>query len=86
MDESFLKSQADRCRTLAEKAGPFIKRRLLDLAENYDKRLGRPSRAVLSLNDPEAILGARLPARKQSQEDGATASSGITPKDPSRHP
>jgi len=61
MDESFLKSQADRCRSLAERADPFIKRRLLDLAENYDKRLGRPSRAVLSLKDPAAIMEARLP-------------------------
>jgi hypothetical protein len=36
MDESFLKSQADRCRSLAKKADPFIKKRLLDLADQYD--------------------------------------------------
>ena len=68
MDESFLKSQADHCRRLAEKADPFVKRRLLDLAAQYDNRLRRPSRAVLSLKDPEAILDARLP--KPSQQDG----------------
>jgi hypothetical protein len=68
MDESFLKSRADYCRSLAEKADPFIKRRLLDLADQYDNRLRRPSRAVLSLKDPEAIMGARLP--KPSQQDG----------------
>jgi hypothetical protein len=32
VDDSFLKEQADRCRTLAEKADGFTKRRLLDLA------------------------------------------------------
>ena len=70
MDESFLKSQADRCRSLAEKADPFIKRRLLDLAAQYDTRLGRPSRAVLSLKDPEAIMGARLPQKPSNQDGG----------------
>ena len=39
MDTNFLKAQADRCRNLAENADEFIKRRLLDLAANYDKRL-----------------------------------------------
>jgi hypothetical protein len=68
MDESFLKSQADRCRSLAQNADPFIKKRLLDLAEKYDNRLGRPSRAVLSLKDPEAILGVRL-AKASQQHD-----------------
>ena len=68
MDGSFLKSQADHCRRLAEKADPFVKRRLLDLAAQYDNRLGRPSRAVLSLKDPEAILEAKLP--KASRQDG----------------
>jgi hypothetical protein len=63
MDESFLKSQADRCRSLAERADPFIKKRLLDLAAQYDTRLGRPSRALLSLKNPEAILEVRLPQK-----------------------
>jgi len=69
MDESFLKSQADHHRRLAEKADLFIKRRLLDLAAQYDNRLRRPSRAVLSLKNPEAIMGARLP--KPSRQDDA---------------
>jgi hypothetical protein len=71
MDESFLKSQADRCRSLAEKADPFIKKRLLDLATRYDNRLGGPSLAVLSLKNPEAILAGRLPPQKKSPQDGA---------------
>jgi hypothetical protein len=50
MDNSFLQEQAIRCRDLAEKADHFTKRRLLNLAEKYEDRLGRPSRAVRSLN------------------------------------
>jgi hypothetical protein len=70
MDESSLKSLADRCRSIAERADPFTKRRPLDLAAQYDTRLGRPSRAVLSLKNPEALLEARLP-QKRSEQDGA---------------
>jgi hypothetical protein len=33
MDNSFLKAQAERCRSLAEIADKFTKRRLLDFAE-----------------------------------------------------
>ncbi len=39
MDMNFLKAHADRCRSLVEKADEFTKRRLLDLAANYDKQL-----------------------------------------------
>lgn len=39
MDTNFLKAQAERCRSLAENTDEFTKRRLLDLAANYDKRL-----------------------------------------------
>jgi hypothetical protein len=60
MDGSFLKEQADRCRNLAEKADPFIKRRLLDLAEKYEDRLGRPSRASRTLGIPGSLLEARM--------------------------
>jgi hypothetical protein len=37
MDNEYLKQQADRCRSLAEKADEFTKRRLLDLAAKYDR-------------------------------------------------
>jgi hypothetical protein len=60
MDSSFLKEQAERCRRLAENADPFIKRRLLDLAEKYEDRLGRPSRASRTLGIPGSLLEARL--------------------------
>jgi hypothetical protein len=69
MDESSLKLLANRCRKLAENADPFIKKRLLDMAVQYDSKLGGPSRAVLSLKDPGAIMDVRLPAQRQS-EDG----------------
>ncbi len=51
---NFLKAHADRCRSLAEKADEFTKRRLLDLAANYDKRLtaARPSAATRILKAP----------------------------------
>jgi hypothetical protein len=39
MDMNFLRAQAERCRSLAENTDEFTKRRLLDLAAKYDKRL-----------------------------------------------
>jgi hypothetical protein len=60
MDSSLLREQAARCRALAEKADQFTKRRLLDLAEAYDYKLGGPSRASRSLGIPGSLLEARL--------------------------
>jgi hypothetical protein len=65
MDSSFLKEQADRCRLLAKNADQFTKRRLLDLAEKYDDRLGHPSRASRVLG----ISGSLLDARPQSRPE-----------------
>jgi hypothetical protein len=64
MDEAFLKDQAARCRSLAENADPFIKRRLLDLAARYDDRLaGKETRASrlmkLPVDMPEEQVGLR---------------------------
>jgi hypothetical protein len=39
----FIKQCAAYCRPFAEKADPFIKRRLLDLAVSYDATLDHPS-------------------------------------------
>jgi hypothetical protein len=59
MDESFLKEQAVRCRSLAEKADEFTKRRLLDLAARYEGRLsGRSSRATRIIQLPFALPDA----------------------------
>ena len=45
MDNSFLKAHAERCRSLADMADEFTKRRLLDLADMYDRKLIQASRA-----------------------------------------
>jgi hypothetical protein len=42
MDSEFIKQRAAHCRSLAEKADPFIKRRLLDLAISYDAKIDGP--------------------------------------------
>jgi len=54
MDTNFLKAHAERCRSLAENADQFTKRRLLDLAANYDKRLkaAGPSATTRILKTP----------------------------------
>ena len=52
MDSSFLKDHAARCRSLADKADEFTKRRLLDLAARYDDRLRQPSWASRIINAP----------------------------------
>ncbi|MDH6263793.1 hypothetical protein [Bradyrhizobium sp. BR13661] len=49
MDEQFLRDRAKIVRDLADKADPFTRRRLLDLAEQYDRRIGRPSQATKTL-------------------------------------
>jgi len=60
MDSSFIKEQADRCRSLAENADQFTKRRLLDLAAKYEDRLSLPSRASRTIAIPTSLLEARL--------------------------
>ena len=54
VDTSFLKAYAERCRSLAENADEFTRRRLLDLAANYDKRVkaAGPSAATRALTAP----------------------------------
>jgi hypothetical protein len=64
MDRSFLKEQADRCRTLAEKADRFTKRRLLDLAAKHDDRLGLPSRATRTIAIPTRFLESRIQEKR----------------------
>jgi hypothetical protein len=49
MNEEYLIEQSRRVRSIAAKADPFTKTRLLALAESYDARLGRPSRATRQL-------------------------------------
>ena len=60
MDTNFLKAHAERCRSLAENADEFTKRRLLELAANYDKRLraAGPSATTRILQAPLNLKGA----------------------------
>jgi hypothetical protein len=52
LDREFFKERAAHCRSLAEKADPFIKPRLLDLAAKYEGRFDhRPSYATLRLEE-----------------------------------
>jgi hypothetical protein len=49
MNDKFKKEQSARIRAMAEKADPFIKKRLLALAESYEKRASArhlPSAAI----------------------------------------
>jgi hypothetical protein len=62
MDSEFIKQRAAHCRSLAEKADPFIKRRLLDLAVSYDAKLDRPPEK-LTFGIPGSLLEAQLQTR-----------------------
>ena len=67
MDSEFLKQQAAQCRYFAEKADPFIKRRLLDLAVRYDARLARSLRGPpRTFGIPGSLLDALLPAQRDT--------------------
>jgi hypothetical protein len=48
-EEEFLKQRVRLIRNLAAKADPFIKRRLMDLANNYEARIVRPFLATETL-------------------------------------
>ncbi len=55
MDPSFLKEAAERCRSLAEKADEFTKRRLLDLAAKYEYRIAGSSPATRFIKTPVGL-------------------------------
>ena len=52
MDDDFYKQHAQRVRDLADKADPFTRKRLLDLADKYDAQTGKPSRASRMIERP----------------------------------
>jgi hypothetical protein len=49
MNDESLRERARTVRSIADKADPFTKKRLLDLAESYDAKVGRPSRGTTRL-------------------------------------
>ena len=59
--ETFIEERAKLVRSLADNADPYIKRRLLALAERYDRQLGLPSPSVPTL----AITALYLPIQRQ---------------------
>jgi hypothetical protein len=64
MDETFLREQAVRCRSLADKADEFTKKRLLDLAARYESRLpDRPSKASRVIRLLQELQDAPSPQR-----------------------
>ncbi|OSI24811.1 hypothetical protein [Bradyrhizobium canariense] len=60
MEQEFYQSLAQRVRTIAEKADPFTRRRLLDLAKRYDAKGG--SRPVHSVERPIPLPRTTPPA------------------------
>jgi hypothetical protein len=69
MNDAYFKEQSLRVRAIADKADPFTKKRLLALAESYDARIGRPSRATRQL--PFVAIDNDKPA--DHHDDGETA-------------
>ena len=55
MNDEFLRERARAVRSIADKADPFTKKRLLDLAEKYDGSIGRPSLATTRLMIPPVM-------------------------------
>jgi hypothetical protein len=55
MNDEYLREHALRIRALADKADPFIKKRLLELTDRYDRKLGKPSRATSALRSLAAM-------------------------------
>lgn len=52
MDQEFYRQQAQQARDLAERADPFTRKRLLDLADSYDVKGGGSSRASRAIERP----------------------------------
>jgi len=82
MDESFLKEHAARCRSLANKADEFTKRRLLDLASRYENRLRAKPRGPHALSSYRMIYRMRLQslfgARNSATAMGAESEGEMT--------
>ena len=60
LDDEFYKERARHVRELADKADPFIRKRLLDLAGNYDALVRRSPRTMATV--PSCL--PNVPARE----------------------
>jgi nucleoside 2-deoxyribosyltransferase len=68
MNDEFFKQQAARVRAIADRADPFTRKRLLDLAERYELKTGKPSRATRSLDRPTPLPTGMLNRQKQPEQ------------------
>jgi hypothetical protein len=64
--ETFIEARAKLVRSLADNADPFIKRRLLMLAERYDRQIGLPSPSVPTPAVQEIAAFLTYPVRSES--------------------
>jgi hypothetical protein len=55
--KEFLEERLRLVRSLAEKADPFTKRRLLELADSYEGRIGMTSKATRQLRQIDLSAG-----------------------------
>jgi hypothetical protein len=64
LDDEFYRERARHIRELADKADPFIRKRLLDLAGNYDSIVRGSSRTTVTMppNLPGVPAGNKLPS------------------------
>jgi hypothetical protein len=64
MDQEFYRQQAQCVRDLAERADPFTRKRLLNLADSYDAKGGSPSRASRAIDRPLPLRTVRRGMKK----------------------
>jgi hypothetical protein len=55
MDKDFYRERALRVRDIARNADPFTKKRLLELADNYDLKAGGKTRASRIIDRPPTL-------------------------------
>ncbi|WP_166297440.1 hypothetical protein [Bradyrhizobium sp. 2S1] len=55
MDDDFCRERARTVRALAEQADPFIRKRLLQLAAHYERRVAQPEKADRDRADLPAL-------------------------------
>jgi hypothetical protein len=83
MDDEFYKERARHIRELADKADPFIRKRLLDLAGNYDAIIRRSPRqtTLISSNLPKFPRDRPSGAREEGRRSSVILASVITRAD-----
>jgi hypothetical protein len=60
----FIEERVELVRSLAEQADPFIKPRLLALAERYERQLSRPSTALREIKMTPPFLAAGMTSER----------------------